>query len=371
MSFRIQNNITAMNAQNSLNVSQSSMEKSLARLSSGYRINSAKDDAAGLAISSGMRADIASYKVASRNTSEANALLQVAEGAYDQVNNILTRMKELTTQGTSANASSNTLDIQNEVTSLKNEITRIAGSTEYNGTALLGGYGASLDTVSPNSTLAYTSAASMAAAHVTAVRGNGVSAAGTYDITQTGNVVTITNSATSGTESITLTADGAQTVNFASQGVQIDVDAAYARGNDALKGNIQFAVNGGTFVVGNQNSISSKLTVSIDKVSLTDLNINAVNGTTLADLDSINTAIDQLASSRAKIGSSMNQLGYASANLATTIENTQAAESVIRDVDMAAEMTSFTKNQILVQAGTAMLAQANSAPQQILSLLKG
>ncbi len=372
MGFRIQNNIAAMNAQRNVGISDTGLSKSLEKLSSGYRINSAKDDASGLAVSSAMRADIASYKVASRNVSEANSLLQVAEGGYDQITNILTRMKELTTQGTSANASTNTAVIQSEVTSLKNEINRIAGSTEYNGTALLGGYGASLDTVSANSTLAYTDAASLATAHVTGVSGNGVSAAGTYNITQTGSAVTITNSVTSDTETVNLAADGAQTISFASQGVQINVDAAYVRGNDALKGNIQFAVNGGTFVIGNQNNADSKLTVSIDKVSTAaaDLNIAGVNGTTLADLDAINAAIDKLAASRAKIGAAMNQLSYAGANLATTIENTQAAESVIRDVDMAAEMTTFTKNQILVQAGTAMLAQANQSSQSVLSLFK-
>jgi flagellin len=370
MGFRIQNNIAAMNAQRNLGISDTGLSKSLERLSSGYRINSAKDDAAGLAVSSGMRADIASYKVASRNVSEANSLLQVAEGGYDQVSNILNRMKELTTQGTSANASTNLTDIQNEITSLKNEINRIAGSTEYNGTALLGGYGAAIDFTAGGTSGKYDTATAMSTAYVSGISGNGVSAAATYTVAQVNNVVTITNSVTSGTESVTLTADGAQTVNFASQGVQINLAAGYTRATGNLDGGIQFSVNGGTFVIGNQNSNDSKLTVSIDKVSTVALGISGVTGTTLADLNSINTAIDNLASSRAKIGAAMNQLGYASANLSTTIENTQAAESVIRDVDMAAEMTNFTKNQILVQAGTAMLAQANSAPQQVLSLFK-
>jgi flagellin len=366
MGLRIQNNIEAMNAHRQLTISNNAMGKSLERLSSGFRINRAADDAAGLAVSMGMRADIASYKVASRNASEANSLLQVAEGAFDQISNILTRMKELTTQGTSANASGNGPDIVKEVASLKLEITRIAESTEYAGTTLLGGYGASLDLT--NSTLAYASAVNMDTAHILKVSGNGVSSGATYAITQALNAVTITNGAA--TETVNLTQDGAQTITFASQGVSIQTSAAFSRAAGSLVGNIKFAVNGGTFIIGNQDTDSSKITVDIDKVSLADLGINSVNGTTLSDLDTINNAIKTLASSRAGIGATMNRLGYATANLATTIENTQAAESVIRDVDMASEMTTFTKTQILMQAGTAMLGQANMAPQNILSLLK-
>ena len=139
MGFRIQNNIAAMNAQRNLGINDSAMSKSLERLSSGYRINSAKDDAAGLSISQGFRADLASYKVASRNVTEANALLQTAEGAMDQVGNILTRLKELATQAASANAGTNIDKINAEGNSLLLEIDRIANSTSYAGTKLVDG----------------------------------------------------------------------------------------------------------------------------------------------------------------------------------------------------------------------------------------
>ncbi|HRR40031.1 MAG TPA: flagellin, partial [Syntrophales bacterium] len=139
MGFRIQNNIAAMNAQRNLSISDSAMSKSLERLSSGYRINSAKDDAAGLSISQGFRASIASYNVASRNVTEGNALLQVAEGAMDQVGNMLTRLKELATQAASANASSNLDKINAEGNQLLDEIDRIANSTEYAGSKLVDG----------------------------------------------------------------------------------------------------------------------------------------------------------------------------------------------------------------------------------------
>ncbi|MCX5908513.1 MAG: flagellin, partial [Deltaproteobacteria bacterium] len=139
MGLRIQNNIAAMNAHRQLKVSDSALSKSMEKLSSGYRINKAADDAAGLAISQSFRADIASFKVASRNTSEANALLQVAEGSLDQMGNILTRLKELATQAASGNATSNIDKINDEANQLIAEFDRIATSTKYGDTALLTG----------------------------------------------------------------------------------------------------------------------------------------------------------------------------------------------------------------------------------------
>lgn len=362
MGLRIQNNIAAMNAHRNLQVADSGMAKSLERLSSGFRINKAADDAAGLAVSSGMRADIASYKVASRNTSEAIALLQVAEGAYDQISNILTRLKELATQGSSANASENGTDISREVTALKNEIDRIANATEYSGQTVLKGYG----------TTTYSASAALTLANgYDSVSLSGVTDGDTYTITTTtAGVVTLTHG--SDVESHA-TSNGAQTINFASIGVSLNTNSAYVASAEAFdSATLKFTAAGGDFVTGIKNDADHYINVTIDQVSTgaTGLNLSGVTGTALADLDTINTAIETLASSRAKIGASMNRLSYAAANLATSIENVQSAESVIRDVDMAAEMTTFTKNQILLQAGTAMLAQANMAPQGVLSLFQ-
>jgi len=265
MGLRIQNNIAALNAHKNLTVSDGALSKSLERLSSGYRINRAADDAAGLAISQGMRADIASYKVASRNVSEANAMVQVAEGAYDQIGNMLVRLKELATQAASANASGNLDKINAEATALEEEIVRISEATEYAGTQLLGG--------------------------------------------------------------------------LATQ----------------------------TFQVGSTSNTYSQISVNFDAVTAIDIDLSAT-GDPLNALDTIDTAMNTLNSSRGNLGAVQNRLSYAAANLSTTIENVQAAESVIRDVDMAAEMTTFTKNQILLQAGTAMLAQANFKPNLIMKL---
>ena len=273
MGLRIQNNIAALNAHKNLTISDSALSKSLERLSSGYRINRAADDAAGLAISQGMRADIASYNVASRNVSEANAMAQVAEGAYDQIGNMLVRLKELATQAASANASGDLDKIDAEAQALLDEIDRISDATEYAGAGLLDG----------------------------------------------------------------------------SLGTQ-------------------------TFQVGSTADTFSQIEVSFGTVStaagslnIASLDLSTAGGAQTA-LTSVVTAIDTLNDSRGALGAIQNRLSYASANLSTTIENVQAAESVIRDVDMAAEMTTFTKNQILLQAGTAMLAQANMAPQVVLSL---
>lgn len=271
MGLRIQNNIAALNAHKNLTISDSALSKSLERLSSGYRINRAADDAAGLAISQGMRADIASYNQASRNVSEANAMVQVAEGAYDQIGNMLVRLKELATQAASANAAGNLDKIDAEADALKAEIDRISDAAEYAGAPLLDG---SLGT----------------------------------QIFQVGS-----------------TADG-----FSQIGVSF--------------------------------ATVSTASMSIDGLDL--LSAGAAQ-TALTDVDA---AIGTLNDSRGALGAIQNRLTYASANLSTTIENVQAAESVIRDVDMAAEMITFTKNQILLQAGTAMLAQANMAPQVVLSL---
>jgi flagellin len=259
MGLRIQNNIAALNAHRQL------------------QINRAADDAVGLAISQGMRADIASYNVASRNVSEANAMVQVAEGAYDQIGNMLVRLKELATQAASANANGNLDKIEAESQALINEIDRISESTAYAGAAVLDG----------------------------------------------------------------------------SLGTQ-------------------------TFQVGSTANTFSQIDVAFSTVSSTTLGAGSGSGVGTIQLDTaehaqdalteIDYAIDELNESRGDLGAIQNRLAYASANLSTTIENVQAAESVIRDVDMAAEMTTFTKNQILLQAGTAMLAQANMAPQVVLSL---
>jgi flagellin len=368
MGLRIQNNIEAMNAHRNLTQTSASMSKSLERLSSGYRVNKAADDAAGLSISQAMRADIASYKVASRNVSEANAMVQVAEGAYDQIGNMLTRLKELATQASSANAASNTGKIDSEAGQLLNEIDRIAISTEYAGAKLLNGsFGV---TASSGSDIT-------ASTGLDAV--NGLIGGQTYTVDATGaqTNLSISITATIGGSAVTQVVTGVNaltddTVSFKSLGLTLNINGNFDSASDG-----DILANAGTasnFQVGAKKSVDDQIGVSFESVSTLELfsgnTVSLIDASNASDaLDFIDAAIAKLNDKRGALGAIQNRLGYASANLSTTIENVQAAESVIRDVDMAAEMTSFTKSQILMQAGTAMLAQANMAPQGILSLI--
>jgi flagellin len=366
MGLRIQHNIAALNAHRHLLVSDAGLSKSLERLSSGFRINRAADDAAGMAISSGFRADIASYKVASRNTAEANSLLQVAEGAFDQISAMLVRLKELATQAASANAGSNLDKLNAEGNALIDEIDRIAQVTEYAGSKLINGtfgVGVSAGSTATAST-GVTTAQGMIAQEIYNL-GYAAASAGKVDVTVTtgDGSWTITDVAIADageTSQVTFSAFGL-TVTFNENLTSTLADATVI-GTDT--GNA-------TFQVGSESSADNRISVSLGDVTTeaSGLNItkdqldNAVEAQGF--LTTINNAISTLNDRRGEIGAIQNRLGYAAANLTATIENVTAAESVIRDVDMALEMTEFTKNQILLQAGTAMLAQANMAPQLV------
>ena len=475
MGLRIANNIAAMNAHRWLGVADSSLNKSLERLSSGYRINRAADDAAGLAISESFRAGIASFKVASRNTSEASSMLQVAEGGMYQIGNMLTRLKELATQAASANVgSSERAKIDSEADQLITEIDRLADSAKYGSTKLLDGNfgvtqttqmnaggagdgmvgstnvvydlegvntGTTVDTLGDSvaeATKFYLTMAAPTGGEVYLANTAGVQEKFTYTDTSQ-NVVTFTNlgiqitftsaisdagilvttayctggsdyveftrtgltsltanNAATGTYTISDAGDGTiklygptmnesesfvgygQTITFDQLNISFNLSSDWAQTGGELN-NMTFTVGtnssavGSTFQIGAENNSDNQISITIDGVGTVDLGINTIDLSTSdgaqSALDSIDTAISNLASSRGNVGAYMNRLSYAAANLASTIENVQAAESVIRDVDMAAEMTTFTKNQILLQSGTAMLAQANMAPQIVLQLL--
>ncbi len=375
MSLAIQNNIAAMNAHRQLQITDAGLSQALERLSSGYRINRAADDAAGLSISMQMSADIASYQMASRNAAEATSLLQVAEGATDQISNMLTRLKELATQASSSNASGNLDKINAEGNQLIDEINRIAKVTEYSGTKLLDGtFGVTVSSSGITSTLGYGGA-------------TGLQSGVTYHVaTATGGNITI--SATVGGQGVSQTLNavsaptsGTKEVNFAALGLTLTLNDGFTA---AFDGDIAASTaTASNFQIGAKNNADNRIGIMLGSVKASDdtgaglttgLNLSKDQLLSAANaqnfLDDVDTAISTLADRRGDIGAAQNRLGYASANLATTIENVQSAESTIRDTDMASEMTQFTKNQILLQAGTAMLAQANAAPQTLLSLFK-
>lgn len=474
-----------MNAHRQLSRADEFMTKSLERLSSGYRINKAADDAAGLAISEGFRADIASFKVASRNTTEANAMLQVAEGGMEQIGNMLTRLKELATQAASSNVgTSERSKINAEGNALISEIDRIANGTKYGSTSLLdgtfgaskvagtytyssapdatgvygalthvysaGGAGVTAGVFSANfitaldSTIAYSGTWTLAAtaagttlwlsngtvtesltiaamttvsageytyafanlgitlqmqnistastqgviAENTAIRlsETGLSSlntAGAASGTYTFAAGTAAGSLTLGNGTVTETVDNitpgtAKDISFAQLGITFSLGAKYTEDDlEAAQFTVTSSGTGNTFQIGTKNDTNNKVELSISGVTTATLNsgllVNKLDTQTEAQsmLTTIDSAISALTSGRGTIGASMNRLSYAAANLASTVENVQAAESAIRDVDMAAEMTTFTKNQILMQASVSMLAQANQSPQLMLSLFGG
>jgi flagellin len=285
MGLRINQNIAATNAYRNLSVSDSQMSKSLEKLSSGFRINRAADDAAGLAISEGLRSQVGGLKVAVRNAQDGVNVAQTAEGALNETTSILQRMRDLSVQAqNSGTYGDNTGDsvkaIQAEADQLAKELTRISSKTEFNGQKLLNG-----------------------------------SYAGNFQIGANAND--------------TLT-------------VKIDSGTAN-KGFDATT----LAVGTGT------NESDTKA-------------IDVAAGSTLTAID---TALKSVSSARANIGAVQNRFEHTINNLNVAVENLSASESQIRDTDMAQEMTKFTRSQILQQAGTSMLAQANQSQQSVLKLL--
>ena len=374
MGLRIQNNIAAFNAHRNLKTADAGLSKSLERLSSGYRINKASDDAAGLAVSMRFRAQIKSLAQAGRNASEANSLLQVAEGAGDQITNILQRMKELATQAASTNTgTTDRANISAEVETLESEITRIANSTKYSGSSLIDGSFGGL-TVSS----AGVGAGSLTSANgVTAIDVSGAQASTEYGVSVSTNgngAVTLTDGTSTQTISMgAMTGIQTEQLDFGTFGVKLTVNSQLDATGIATGTTVDTSdLSTSSFQVGYENNADNNITFSLANMTTAgltaDVSVGTLSGAQTA-LTTIDTALDTLANARATIGSSQNRLGFATANLSSTIENLSAAESVIRDADMAFETVAFTKNQILLQAGTSMLAQANQSPQSVLSLL--
>lgn len=375
MALRINTNIAALNAHRQLLGTEQKLGSSMEKLSSGYRINRASDDAAGLAVANRLRTNVRSLTVASRNVTEARAMVGIAEGAAGQVESILERMKELATQAASDNAANDRTKINAEFISLRNEITRIVGDTEYQGTTLLNGtFGSSLDTTT-------STADGVVGLDASGIALNGA-ATGTFTIAATAlGVITITGPEGISQE-ITTTSDGVHTLNFNALGISLTFNGSFDSSNQTINGKTIVVAGGtGTYQVGSSNdSNEDEISVSLGNLQATALGsgagsmISDVSLATRAGASSalaiIDAAIDDVGVVLGDIGAAVNRMDYTYSNLQITIENFSASESVIRDVDMASEMVSFTKNQILLQAGTAMLAQANMSSQGVLSLMQ-
>lgn len=373
MGLRINTNVAALNAHRNLEITDIRLSKNMERLSSGLRINRAADDAAGLAIAQKLNAQVRSFTVASRNASQAMSMLQVAEGGADQIHSMLLRLKELATQAASYNNQANLSDINEEASKLKDEIHRIAQSTKYLNTQLLTGFAQKDvdDTVKG----------------INNIYGWDVSGAATgaytFSYNATTNVLTLSKGGVQ--ESVTLQTGG-MTVNFSTLGVSFKITQGVtteaerdALGTDLEAAGLTVSGSDAAFQIGDKNDNQSRLSFSLASID-TDA-IGTDGGTQILSIDLstqanaqtaltvIDDAIADVNNFRAAIGALSNRLEYTYQNLQVSIENLSASESVIRDADMAYEMVYFTRNQILLQSGTAMLAQANMAPQNVLSLL--
>lgn len=376
--MRINTNVPSLNTQRILGKTGMSLADSIGRLSSGFRINKAADDAAGLGIANKLRADIRSLRQASRNADQAGSLLQVAEGAVQTISEIIDRMKELATLAASDNVDdAGRGRIKAEWDQLITEGQAIANTTKFQGKALINGtFGNSIDTNVASSTILD------GASEVYDASLSGT-AAGTYTVTNTAaGELTISNGTTS--QVVTLTASGKQAVAFDQFGITIQLEQSYDNTATAQTfGDLVVApgTGGGSFLVRSSGAYTSDDLVSMGSVDLTmgvtGLNLSTItftaNGTNVewqGALTTLDTSIGVVNTAFGSIGAAQSRIQYAAANVKTTIENMAAAESTIRDADMAAEMAEFTKNQILQQAGVAMLAQANAAPQLVLRLLQ-
>jgi len=474
MAQAINTNVPSLTVQRNLNVSSKAMAQSIQRLSSGLRINSAKDDAAGLAISERMTSQIRGMNQAVRNANDGISLAQVAEGAMQETTNLLQRMRELSIQ--SANSTNNSSDrqsIQAEVTQLKSEMDRIALNTQFNGQRILDGSfsNASFQVgANANQTITFSigSVKSSSIGGIATSTGSAVSGAAATDITIAiggGSATTINSSAgftgsangqdatsayakaaaindagvagltvsasTSGTQTVgpiggtagdtysltlngvavftgedvatalsnsdlrdaingvsdqtgviaslnggdlTLTAsDGRNiTVTESGTGFTAGTDGLGVTGGDfaaVLRGNLTMTATDSIAIGGTVATIGLASAIAKDSLGIDTVDVSTAQGAQSAIMR-IDAALSSVNSTRADMGALQNRFESTISNLQNVSDNLSAARGRIQDADYAAEVASMTKNQILQQAGTAMLAQANSGPQSVLSLLR-
>lgn len=397
MGLSINQNIAAVNSYRNLSNTQNDLSKSLEKLSSGFRINRAADDAAGLAISEGLRSQVGGLKVAARNAQDGISVVQTAEGALTETHAILQRVRDLAVQG--ANDSNNTearANIKTESDSLVAELDRIAKSTNFNGTKLLDGSTSELKfQVGADGDADSQITVSLAGANVKAIAQNLTGG----DLTTTGtsfaiaDVTALTTGAatftsTNGTVSTTVatgtlnaTADGSaagfQSVEEYASALRSDANfaanftvAVSKDANGAGTGIVVTANDGGTLAAVDNATAGTGLAAGVAGTAVTG-GLNYSNATNAqASINLIDEQIKSVSTARAGLGALQNRFEHTIKNVNVAVENLSASESRIRDTDMASEMVSFTRAQILSQAGTSMLAQANQIPQGVLSLLR-
>lgn len=411
--MRINHNIASLNTYRQLNANTVNGSKSLEKLSSGLRINRAGDDAAGLAISEKMRGQIRGLDQAARNSQDGISLIQTAEGALNETHSILQRMRELAVQSSNdTNTSGDRINIQDEIDQLNKEIDRIAQTTQFNTKNLLDGSMGSavtsaVNNANTNTALAVSTAGTLMVG-LNDKDGNslGLASGDTLEISYVVNGTTTTNTYTvTATSSIAQAIVGNVTGSTAAYGATTASGIVLTSGTAGTIGSINGLTitvkdSNGVVKAGATNALSSffetaaakdirsdgsatfqigantnqNMNLSIEKMDTAALGTKDLKvgnqGQANVAIKVLDTATQKVSTERSKLGAVQNRLEHTINNLGTSSENLTAAESRVRDVDMAKEMMEFTKNNILSQAAQAMLAQANQQPQGVLQLLR-
>lgn len=407
----INHNLNAMNAHRNMGFNTAQTGKAMEKLSSGLRINRAGDDAAGLAISEKMRGQIRGLDQATRNSQDGISLIQTAEGALNETHSILQRMRELAVQSSNdTNVTSDRKAIQDELNELVKEVDRISTTTEFNTQKLLdGSFGGKFqiganESQSLNLSINKMNSASLGLSTSvvleTNVNTSGTLKDGSYTL-KTGNLVDSQGQIvgeSGATANIINDGAGDVAITFANSladGSTVEIVGGKATVKTPLSGDAlklsagEYEISGtnfikdgkivGTFAAGNISFEGSTIDIAElgGSVALATGKKFTVNGADVSTRDkaegtitAVNKALETVSSERSKLGAVQNRLEHTINNLSTSAENLQAAESRIRDVDMAKEMMNFTKNNILNQAAQAMLSQANQQPQAVLQLLR-
>ena len=381
--MRINTNVAAINAYRNLSTSGGALGKSLEKLSSGYRINRAADDASGLVISEGLRAQVGGLKAATRNAQDGISVAQTAEGALTEVQSMLQRMRDLSVQSANGSNSQAARDASaNEVQALTEEIERITQSTQFAGKSLLTGAGDLTFQVGANSgannqvsiSAVDTKISSLGIGSVANAAVTGVAEVATVALTAgSAFTVTVAGKSYSGTASSSVTATDLGNA-LDGDGNKLSDNSKVTVGGTTTGGTITFNATGAQTDVTATGATASTTTQGVTAVSVGDVTSTVaakVKGGDVTAVSTIDSALELVSTARGELGAVQNRFERTISNLGVAVENLSASESRIRDTDMAMEMTNYSKNQILQQAGTAMLAQANASSQSVLSLLRG
>jgi flagellin len=395
-------NVAALNAQRNLGISGMKLGKVLEKLSSGYRINRAADDAAGLGISENMRAQIRGNQQAVRNAQDGISMLQTAEGAMDEIHGMLQRMRELAVQGANDTLDSNARNsIGTEMTQLRSEVDRIAGGTTFNGKSLLtGSLSGTLGGATGTDLVVNDVLTGATSTTVTAINVSGAQS-GTYTMSSpSGTLVTMVGPngmaqqldmanyvfAGAGTKvlsfdklgvSITLTASAAQTAANLVTGLTDPADdTVVVTGSGAAQMQVgaNATANDTLSISFNDVRATSATGLDLNTVGLVDwtsaATIVASNAASQALITQLDGAITSVNTARANLGASANRLEHSVTSLGIAVENLTASESRVRDADIASLSSQMASNQILQQAGVSVLSQANQSAQAVLKLLQ-